>query len=451
MSQLQSAFVQTEVDGSHIQRSADGDFLLQADGSLAHLAGIPDVQMEGGEEDDQQAQVAPTTPPIAGGESATSAGTTNNAKSQQEAGAAGGAAEGAEGEGPVVQTKRESGGGGGASNQVSLSRYLDSTSGSGGGLDSATNQRMSESFGHDFSGVQVHNDSAANSVCRSLGANAFATGRDVYFAQGRYNPGTREGDRLLAHELTHVVQQSGGGVGRSIARKGISFSTPGDPYEREADAVADVVTDSLYRSKSDDKPVARHLSADADGPALPTVSLAQAIVQRKIAGVPDVQMDVGVVLGIVGVAVSVGAWIYSVDNSRTLKVDPNMNWVAPRGDARNRYRSAHPFQWKSWKLVSAYWDVQWPRPNESWDIYLKWRYNGAELLQVELDQAYSGHWLTSSSVQLKVFDDQSTSGRLGFQLEAEVDPTFAGYFKTSFRGWLGVDGAGSRNSYSWSS
>ena len=68
-------------------------------------------------------------------------------------------------------------------------------------------------MGTDFSSIRVHTDEAAAEMNTHLGANAFTRGRDVYFARGQFTPETREGRRLLAHELTHVVQQGGGAAG----------------------------------------------------------------------------------------------------------------------------------------------------------------------------------------------------------------------------------------------
>nr|MCM0593799.1 DUF4157 domain-containing protein [Gloeotrichia echinulata DEX184] len=67
-------------------------------------------------------------------------------------------------------------------------------------------------FGADFSGVKVHTDGQSDQLNRSIQARAFTTGQDVFFRQGEYNPGSRGGQELIAHELTHVVQQNGGAV-----------------------------------------------------------------------------------------------------------------------------------------------------------------------------------------------------------------------------------------------
>ena len=64
-------------------------------------------------------------------------------------------------------------------------------------------------FGVDFDDVRVHSDTRAAHVARSVNARAFTLGRDVVFGAGQYAPGLDGGRRLLAHELTHEVQQSG--------------------------------------------------------------------------------------------------------------------------------------------------------------------------------------------------------------------------------------------------
>ena len=69
---------------------------------------------------------------------------------------------------------------------------------------------MESRFGADFSQVRLHTDSIASEAARELRAEAFPSGKDVYFQAGRYEPETLPGRRLLAHELTHVIQQSGG-------------------------------------------------------------------------------------------------------------------------------------------------------------------------------------------------------------------------------------------------
>lgn len=69
---------------------------------------------------------------------------------------------------------------------------------------------MESRFGQDFSRIRVHTDDAAARSAQTLWAHAYTVGRDIYFNEDRYNPDSLEGRRLLAHELTHVVQQTGG-------------------------------------------------------------------------------------------------------------------------------------------------------------------------------------------------------------------------------------------------
>lgn len=82
--------------------------------------------------------------------------------------------------------------------------------GSGQRLDNNTGSFMGQRFGHNFSHVRVHNDNYAARKSNELNAEAFTIGRDIFFNAGRYNPSSTGGKQLLAHELTHVVQQSNG-------------------------------------------------------------------------------------------------------------------------------------------------------------------------------------------------------------------------------------------------
>lgn len=105
---------------------------------------------------------------------------------------------------------------------------LSSSKGGGSGMDDQTRSQMESAFGADFSSVRIHTDSNAASLNNQVQAHAFTHGRDIYFNEGTYKPQSRTGTRLLAHELTHVVQQGGaqtGAVQRS-ARVQVSHQAP---------------------------------------------------------------------------------------------------------------------------------------------------------------------------------------------------------------------------------
>ena len=110
---------------------------------------------------------------------------------------------------PVVQ-RRSSEGGGNATANVESS--IKQTRGKGRPLPERMRGSMEQAFGADFSGVRVHTDSHANQINRSIQARAFTTGQDVFFRQGEFALGSKRGQELLAHELTHVVQQNGSAV-----------------------------------------------------------------------------------------------------------------------------------------------------------------------------------------------------------------------------------------------
>src|SRR6185436_6786575 len=132
---------------------------------------------------------------------------------------------------------------------------IDRTRGTGQALDATARSFLEESMGADFSNVRVHTGPQAEALNQSLSARAFTTGSDVFFARGEYQPGSSTGRELLAHELTHVVQQ---GAAREVRRKcaeceeeerkaegeapalqaKLVVGGADDPLEREADEVA---------------------------------------------------------------------------------------------------------------------------------------------------------------------------------------------------------------------
>lgn len=104
-----------------------------------------------------------------------------------------------------------------------LETRLQQARGSGSPLDVNTRTEMEDSFSSNFSGVQVHTGQEAASLSQSLGARAFTHGNNIFFNRNEYQPQSERGKHLLAHELTHTIQQ-GHGVQRKIASSG-SFPT----------------------------------------------------------------------------------------------------------------------------------------------------------------------------------------------------------------------------------
>ncbi len=134
---------------------------------------------------------------------------------------------------------------------TSVSRLLDDEPaspvtdvvGRGGGrpLEPEVRRVMEERLGHDFGSVRVHTDHAASESARAIHAQAYTVGSDVVFQSGRYQPDTPGGQHMLAHELTHVMQQQAGPVDGTPAAGGIRISDPSDRFEQAAERNADRV------------------------------------------------------------------------------------------------------------------------------------------------------------------------------------------------------------------
>lgn len=109
-------------------------------------------------------------------------------------------------------------------------------------LDRETRTFFESRFGHDFGKVRVHTDSQASASARAVRAQAYTVGDDVVFSAGHFSPNTRSGRHLLAHELTHVVQQSRGG--HTAVQRKLEVGPENDMFEQEADRFAQQISDN---------------------------------------------------------------------------------------------------------------------------------------------------------------------------------------------------------------
>jgi hypothetical protein len=98
---------------------------------------------------------------------------------------------------------------------------------------------MEARLGHDFGDVRVHDNVAAHESATAVNAHAYTVGSNVVFQRDKYDPSSSDGRTMLAHELTHVVQQRSGPVDGTSAPGGIKVSDPSDRFEREAAATAE--------------------------------------------------------------------------------------------------------------------------------------------------------------------------------------------------------------------
>ena len=140
----------------------------------------------------------------------------------------------------------------------SLESRLNSSKGGGSSLPEGTRSQMEGAFGTDFSSVRVHTDSSAVQMNKELGAHAFTHGSDIYFNAGKYDTGSSDGQRLLAHELTHTVQQGGAGRVRPKLQK-----APVQVQKNGATTGTKKV--DLKDIPKDDKPKEGYMEKGADG------------------------------------------------------------------------------------------------------------------------------------------------------------------------------------------
>ena len=129
-----------------------------------------------------------------------------------------------------------------------LTRSINRARSSGQPLDQKVRRQMSSQFGYDFESVRIHNDVEADTLSRKIGARAFTTGSDIFFSRDSYDPTSSDGRELIVHELSHVVQQRSGRVGKG---GGMSVLPAEDHFEREADVQArKIVSNGPVRSRN---------------------------------------------------------------------------------------------------------------------------------------------------------------------------------------------------------
>jgi hypothetical protein len=150
---------------------------------------------------------------------------------------------------------------------------------------------MEGRLGQNFADVRVHTDSAAHESAASVNAHAYTVGSNVVFQRGRYDTDSAEGKTMLAHELTHVVQQRSGPVDGTDAGGGIKVSDPSDRFEREAAANADAVMagPAPAAHTSEGGGGAGAVQRDAELDEVPDESLQGSFVQRE--EVPDEEQE----------------------------------------------------------------------------------------------------------------------------------------------------------------
>lgn len=148
--------------------------------------------------------------------------------------------------------------------QPSRSPVLDLlASSSGSPMAESVRADMEARMGHDFSSVRVHTGGAASESAKAVQAHAYTVGENIVFGSGGYNPDSEHGRTMLAHELTHVVQQRSGPVSGTEVGGGIKVSDPSDSFERAAEQNAQQV-----------------MSQPAPQPAAPTAAPTAAPAQR---------------------------------------------------------------------------------------------------------------------------------------------------------------------------
>jgi hypothetical protein len=158
-----------------------------------------------------------------------------------------------------------------------LETQINAARGHGAPLPDTMREPMGQAFGADFSGVHVHTDSEADALNRDLSAKAFTTGQDVFFRQGEYSPSSDSGRKLIAHELTHVVQQTSGNKLQGQAEDEVMGKTVSKIQRHPEDEEEELQTKSISS-------IQRQAEKEEEIRAKPLKTIGTPVVQRNNGG-----------------------------------------------------------------------------------------------------------------------------------------------------------------------
>ncbi|MCR6640220.1 MAG: DUF4157 domain-containing protein [Sporocytophaga sp.] len=134
--------------------------------------------------------------------------------------------------------------------ETDIEGKIESSRGSGRALPDSVKAPMENAFGSDFSNVRIHTDNNSDKLNKTIQAKAFTTGSDIYFKSGEFKPQSKEGQELVAHELTHVRQQAGtstkGGPQSAVQRSINTLSGSSGIIQRFGDSPGDSDTTEVW-------------------------------------------------------------------------------------------------------------------------------------------------------------------------------------------------------------
>jgi len=336
-----------------------------------------------------------------------------------------------------------------------LEQSIQQARGGGYGIDSRVRGQMESAFGTDFGNVRLHTDAPADTLSRELNARAFTTGQDIFFKQGAYNPGSSSGRELLAHELTHVVQQNGDKVQRKL-----TVGQPGDKYEQEADQVARAVMQQEQQPvqrDSDEGLVRRQIEEEEEEVQMKSeYSLVQRQVEAEEEKPIQGKCEDGLVQMVIDPisAAGLGIAVFGLVASLVPYGSGGLQWRRNIGKAVHRWPAGREPAQRHWVRDHTESLIQFDcisGLSSAWGFWnLRWNYNGADIDQAHVYKHASSSWSgghTGSAVNITFeMQDASASYESGGKaamicyISGSLDPSGAGDIDYEARVLIYADG-----------
>lgn len=215
-------------------------------------------------------------------------------------------------------------------------------------LDGGIRDVMESHFGHDFGLVRVHTDRRAAESARAVSARAYTVGRHIVFDSGEYQPHTLEGRHLLAHELTHVLQQGGPRVSELQGTEALRVADPNHSLERQAADIARSLTAPIARVSMGRQTAEQAASVTGSTGLLQRESEESSSMPPEAEAAQEVNPGTPAASSLVTMNFTERCWATNVHESAnfslpagsTLHVTGSLSWTGPsrcRGIASNYY------------------------------------------------------------------------------------------------------------------
>jgi hypothetical protein len=268
---------------------------------------------------------------------------------------------------------------------------INAARGGGQPLPDSVRNSLEPQLGHNFSQVHIHTDAKANKLSQQLGAEAFTTGNDIFFTEKAYQPGSKSGRHLIAHELMHVVQQGAARVSRQAADM---EGAAADPKEEAKSELKDVVGKIKTKLERDYIEVLLRIAGNCQAQGMEesvykwameeAVEAASTVLEKKTAGLDVKSAKKEMVAELLNAAAEVMK-LGGDDKAVESALKKALDWAEAQLASAMRKLETAPTQINAKEVAAkaAHVALLGGEPAEAWEVLKKWAEESGKKEQIK--------------------------------------------------------------------